>query len=830
MIVFCIQATTNMKNNKKSNNNKAQQATPSKGTTTTTTTTTTAKQPIIARVSVPVESVPPQQITASSYLVKNANPVTIPVTAPRLITNHFLVSFKNTLLYLYNVQIKPSIDNPKAAARLVEHLGKPEGALEKHVFVYDGLSLLFSTTPVHKEPEKTLQLIATSKSDNAPVTHQVTLSFARTVPSSEFSANLSHLYNKIIVKMVQRLGYAYFGNHCYDLKKAIDVPNFPYQIFPGYIVTTKINSNMTLEIGIAYRLLRKDNVLDQMNKMKFDKKRCASLIVGTSVVPAYGTKQTAKLIASIAWNMNPMNTFVKDNKKITFVQYYKQTYNLDIKDKQQPLLVFKQGKTKEMYLIPELCKLTGLTDDIRGNFSAMKAIKSVSGPNPKSRYDAAMEFRNSLMNNPKAIEVGKLWNVEICDAPLDVPCTILKPSKLVSSNNAAVAINAKDYSWRDTGKFFKPVPIETWLCVCLPYDVENTKILIHELQNCAKKTGVVLGAPKMIVPKNEQEYGQVIMQNAPTKFKMVVFVVPEKTSVLYDVVKIQMVTGIQMNSQCVVSRTMERNGFNTIAHNILCQMVVKLGGIPYVSSSLKLPPNSMVIGIDVFHSGEKGAKTLKSWVALISTYDKYACSTYNTAKSQDPGKEISDVIHPLVVDALENFKKHNNAYPSTVFIYRDGVGQGQIEELQMKEIDPMKAIIKQCNPECNFVYMLVQKRINAKFCTPSYENPSPGTIVDYGVTEKNAQDFYLVAQNVTQGCATPTRYQVLHNERQNSTFGMTYLESLTFELCHLYFNWRGTVRVPSPCMLAHKLAFFLGKTIMQDDSKWLQLKNFPFFM
>ena len=32
------------------------------------------------------------------------------------------------------------------------------------------------------------------------------------------------------------------------------------------------------------------------------------------------------------------------------------------------------------------------------------------------------------------------------------------------------------------------------------------------------------------------------------------------------------------------------------------------------------------------------------------------------------------------------------------------------------------------------------------------------------------------------------------------------LQQLTFALCHYYFNWAGPIKVPAPCMYAHKIA------------------------
>ncbi|KAI8512039.1 Piwi-like protein 1 [Branchiostoma belcheri] len=53
--------------------------------------------------------------------------------------------------------------------------------------------------------------------------------------------------------------------------------------------------------------------------------------------------------------------------------------------------------------------------------------------------------------------------------------------------------------------------------------------------------------------------------------------------------------------------------------------------------------------------------------------------------------------------------------------------------------------------------------------------------------------------------------------------GKSYLQSLPpllhlasksyYKLCHLYYNWPGTIRVPAPCQYAHKLAFLVGQSI-----------------
>ncbi len=61
----------------------------------------------------------------------------------------------------------------------------------------------------------------------------------------------------------------------------------------------------------------------------------------------------------------------------------------------------------------------------------------------------------------------------------------------------------------------------------------------------------------------------------------------------------------------------------------------------------------------------------------------------------------------------------------------------------------------------------------------------------------------------------PTSFNVIHD-----TAGLSpdRLHRLTFKLCHLYFNWLGTVRVPAPILYAHKLASLVGEALHEAPS------------
>lgn len=82
-----------------------------------------------------------------------------------------------------------------------------------------------------------------------------------------------------------------------------------------------------------------------------------------------------------------------------------------------------------------------------------------------------------------------------------------------------------------------------------------------------------------------------------------------------------------------------------------------------------------------------------------------------------------------------------------------------------------------------------------------FENPPPGSVVDNTITRRTLFDFFLVSQLVRQGTVTPTHYVVLHN---STHLDPDKIQKLTYKMCHLYYNWPGTIRVPAPCQVCTK--------------------------
>lgn len=189
-------------------------------------------------------------------------------------------------------------------------------------------------------------------------------------------------------------------------------------------------------------------------------------------------------------------------------------------------------------------------------------------------------------------------------------------------------------------------------------------------------------------------------------------------------------------------------------------------------------------------------------------------------------EEISAQIPANITEALSHYKKFNgNKLPDRVIIYRDGVGDGQLEHVYKTDLKKITEAMDAIESNIKLTMIIVNKRIGARFYLRrndgAFVNPQPGTTVDHTVTRKERYDFFLISQSTRQGTITPTYYNIIHDE---SGLNPEVQQKLAFKLCSLYFNWVGTVRVPAPCQYAHKLAMLCGEHLHGEPNAVLDSK------
>jgi len=92
--------------------------------------------------------------------------------------------------------------------------------------------------------------------------------------------------------------------------------------------------------------------------------------------------------------------------------------------------------------------------------------------------------------------------------------------------------------------------------------------------------------------------------------------------------------------------------------------------------------------------------------------------------------------------ALKAFERMNGGTkPTKVIVYRDGVSEGQTQALLEGEVSQIKSALL---PDCRLVYVVVNKRVDAKFFSVkggNFDGCQEGVCVDSTVTKKGAYDY-----------------------------------------------------------------------------------------
>ena len=226
----------------------------------------------------------------------------------------------------------------------------------------------------------------------------------------------------------------------------------------------------------------------------------------------------------------------------------------------------------------------------------------------------------------------------------------------------------------------------------------------------------------------------------------------------------------------------------------------------------------MIIGIDSSHIQDK-----RTGVAMVSTINDSFTDFFNKEEiiEEKNKDQFCFCVRVFIEEAIKVYKKENGENPKGIIIYRQGVS------LQQKQF--LYNEVKQIDYFCNFnnilyYYILVNKKINFKFFEKSknlkqFINPESSLLVMDGITNRDYFEFYIQPQEVTQGSATPICYHVAYGNLDIPEI----IPKLTFDLCNLYFNWQGKVRVPNVLKLAEKLSKLTAKYLYKDNYSHLSL-------
>ena len=136
------------------------------------------------------------------------------------------------------------------------------------------------------------------------------------------------------------------------------------------------------------------------------------------------------------------------------MKYYTDKYNKSIRDPKQPLIVSmpkvreqRGGVSGPIYLIPELCNMTGLSDEQRANFQLMKTMGEYTRQGPDKRAETLAKFSERLSSKPEIVEELQAWNLKFSKDLIQFRARILEPEMILGAGSSKATYQLDNADW-----------------------------------------------------------------------------------------------------------------------------------------------------------------------------------------------------------------------------------------------------------------------------------------------------------------------------------------------------------------------------------------------
>ncbi|KAH7959167.1 hypothetical protein HPB49_009136 [Dermacentor silvarum] len=703
----------------------------------------------------------PQRITDKKGTT--GNPV-------KLMSNYFrLLTMPNWAIQQYHVEFAPNIESSRLRGALLrDHRDRFGGS-----YIFDGMSDLKSATRLE---HKVTELYSQRRTDGAQI--RITVKHVQELAPN--NPELLRIFNTQMRRNLESMQFVQIRRQFFNATGPKPISRHGLEIWEG--LTTAVGQHdggVLMVVDTVHKVLRTENVLHLLGSLQQTargnyKDEAVKAVVGCIVMTRYNNKTYR--VDDIDWTKNPQQTFETKEGPITYLKYYKDHYQKDIRDLNQPLLVcrprerdIRVGRTDNLYLIPELCFLTGLTDDIRSNFSIMKDLASEMKLDPAKRVANLQEFMRNMSRNQQVVKEMGQWGLKFSESLVEIDARQVQPERVIHGNNirSNVTLTA-DFSREMRDKtMFKAIQIRSWVVVCTRRDMQNAQDFVRELMCVGPPMGVTMQQPQLQLHKWPQEHSQ------GTELLMAVF--PNNRKDRYDSLKKVACVDMGLHTQVMLGRTISnKKNLKSVATKVAIQMNCKLGGEAW---AVEIPLQGvMCIGYDTYHDCRQKGLSAGGFVASLN---KTLTRWYSRVSFHQTHQELGSALKTHLALSLKQYQEENKTVPERILFFRDGVSDGQLLQVQEWEVGQIQSLLTEMFPGREY-------------------------------------DFYLISQSVRQGTVAPTHFNVIHD---TTTLKPEHMQRLSYKLTHLYFNWPGTIRVPAPCQYAHKLAFLAGQSLHAEPHK-----------
>lgn len=760
-------------------------------------------------------------------------------------SNYFKFAASKKDIHQYSISFNPPLDSNNAKYALVSSHSK----LFNDTFSFDGIQF-FSTTKLNDVTVVKSDFVRNVDGQKISTEYEITITYVKTLTNMK---DCKQLYNIIFNRTLKSMKFVNIGEHYFDASEknesVIDYEGDRIFIWPGFVTSiSNYHNGWYLCIDPIHKIVRKDTMIDKIDNLLRSRAPYEKITQyfnedfgGKIIMVSYGKHATYR-VDGIDFTKTPMSTFVSSSGETTYVDYYKQHYGIQIRNVNHPLIFHVDTKKNlnkdpnaKIYLIPELCYITGIDDNMVKDYKLMKEMAVITKINPSVYISKCVDLVRKINSNQEAFAELNRWGITIEEKYVDLMAYQLKPPTILMGgrgNGAPVPINydPSNPEWARNLKDNKFVVTEKTGKLVMIFSsnlTDQSRELKFTIETFLKNRNINMGiemAPIQMArgEKNPQKFLDEIVRtaknSAPPPFY--VFILEDGNDKnLYNAIKIFCST-YGFLSQVIVGKNLRafdeksKKKVESIISRVILQIFAKLGSELWHIGVTNLVKNTMFIGYDVYHNTDKSKGQNRSVSGFISSTNQECTRFLSVHHLQE--NEISATTKTDFQNALDEYHRKNRTYPKRVIVYRDGVGDGQIKtvhDVEIKEmVDVLDDYTKTKNmPKASLIFVILQKRTNSKFLRIDkgvHHNIESGTVIFQNCTSKSNYDFFIGSQKVTQGTLVPVHYNVAYNS--DTEINPHQLINITHTMTHGYVNWPGPVRVPNVCQYAHSIAYMIG--------------------
>ncbi|KDP43930.1 hypothetical protein JCGZ_05397 [Jatropha curcas] len=571
-----------------------------------------------------------------------------------------------------------------------------------------------------------------------------------------------------------------------------------------------------------------------------DRLRVKKALRGVKVQLTY--RNYAKSYKITGVSNKPLNQtfFTLDDKRtnVSVVNYYREKYDIVLKHTSMPALQ-AGSDSKPIFLPMELCKIVdGQRYTKKLNEQQVTAMLQATCQRPHERERSIKQIGRQNNYNGDIL-VKDEFGIQVQEDLTFVDARVLPPPTLKYHESGRESrVDPSGGQWNMINKkMVNGGRVDFWTCVNFSSQVNRDlpgEFCRQLIDMCVSK-GMAFN-PNPLIPIQFAHPGQIervladIHKQCTSKLQLLIIILPDFSG-SYGKIKRICETELGIVSQCCQPRQASKLSKQYL-ENVSLKINVKVGGrntVLYDAIQRRIPlvtdHPTIIFGADVTHP-PPGEDSSPSIAAVVASMDwpgvtKYrgivSAQTHREEIIQDLYKSHQDpqrgLVHSgMIRELLIAFRRETGLKPHRIIFYRDGVSEGQFNQVLLNEMDDIR---KACNSlEENYLppvtFIVVQKRHHTRlFPVNSGQadrsgNVLPGTVIDTKICHPTEFDFYLNSHAGIKGTSRPTHYHVLFDE---NNFSADELQVLTNNLCYTYVRCTRSVSIVPPAYYAHLAAF-----------------------